>query len=174
MLKIFALGLRYFKGKLEVSQIVAYLFITTQSAGTQPVFFYQFVWINEGKELEFSDEGVNSYLAHLMYSKCECWPWTFSFTVATLSSTHTIPSWYKWKWKSEQQNRWVDKCCNILLQVVDGLVIIISFTLDLYFIDGVSPGGEGVNNGATILVILLLWRILRVFNGKIPTFHFSK
>ena len=43
MLKIFALGLRYFKGKLEVSQIVAYLFITTQSAGTQPVFFYQFV-----------------------------------------------------------------------------------------------------------------------------------
>ena len=57
---------------------------------------------------------------------------------------------------------------------MDGLVIIISFTLDLYFIDGVSPGGEGVNNGATILVILLLWRILRVFNGKIPTFHFNE
>lgn len=52
------------------------------------------------------------------------------------------------------------------IQVADGVVIIISFTLDLYFIDGVS-GGDGVNNGATVLVILLLWRILRVFNGMV-------
>ena len=72
MLKIFALGLRYFKGKLEVSQIEAYLFNTTKSAGKKPVFIYQNVRINESKELEFADEGVNSYLAHLMYSKCEC------------------------------------------------------------------------------------------------------
>jgi len=54
------------------------------------------------------------------------------------------------------------------LEVADGVVIIISFTLDLYFIDGVS-GGDGVNNGATVLVILLLWRILRVFNALLVT-----
>ena len=43
-------------------------------------------------------------------------------------------------------------------------MIFISFALDLYFIDGVSA--DGVNNGATVLVIFLLWRILRVFNGQ--------
>ncbi|KAF6030665.1 HVCN1 [Bugula neritina] len=53
------------------------------------------------------------------------------------------------------------------LEVVDGIVIFISFAMDIYFIYGVSP--ESVNNGATILVIFLLWRILRVFNALLVT-----
>ena len=50
------------------------------------------------------------------------------------------------------------------MQVVDGIVIIVSFAMDLYFIDGMESAA--MNNAASILVIFLLWRILRVFNGE--------
>jgi len=41
-------------------------------------------------------------------------------------------------------------------------VIVISFAMDVYF--SVSTV---VNNASTILVIFLLWRVLRIFNGEL-------
>ncbi|XP_067947539.1 uncharacterized protein [Watersipora subatra] len=53
------------------------------------------------------------------------------------------------------------------LEVIDGMVIIISFAMDLYFIEGMTS--DGASNGATVLVIFLLWRIFRVFNALLVT-----
>lgn len=48
--------------------------------------------------------------------------------------------------------------------MVDGVVIVISFGMDLYFMDGISS--TEVNSAASILVMFLMWRIIRVFNGE--------
>lgn len=49
-------------------------------------------------------------------------------------------------------------------QVFDGIVIIISFTIDLVFIEGVTS--FAVDEFVIILTFLLPWRILRVLNSK--------
>ncbi len=48
------------------------------------------------------------------------------------------------------------------LEVFDALVVIISFCLDIAFLGH----GEGVNAGVGLLVVLRLWRVTRILNGK--------
>ena len=54
---------------------------------------------------------------------------------------------------------------NLLFQVFDAVIIIASFQLDIVFLEGVGPGGT--DEGAALVIIFLLWRLLRVINGKI-------
>ena len=51
-----------------------------------------------------------------------------------------------------------------LLQIYDAIIIAASFTMDLVFLGGVA--GEEGQKAVGILVILLLWRIARVIDGK--------
>lgn len=53
------------------------------------------------------------------------------------------------------------------MEIVDGLVIFISFAMDLYFYRGIFA--DGFSNMATVLVIFLLWRIARIFNAILVT-----
>lgn len=55
------------------------------------------------------------------------------------------------------------KLWNHKLEVFDAAIIIISWSLDLVFIDGIwdHPG----SNAATILIILLPWRVMRIVNS---------
>ena len=46
----------------------------------------------------------------------------------------------------------------------DSLIIVASFGIDLVFIGGLGEA-EG-EEAAALLVVFLLWRILRVINGK--------
>ena len=50
------------------------------------------------------------------------------------------------------------------MQVFDAIIVIASFTLDLVFLDGIATT-EG-EDAIAIIIIFLLWRILRVINGK--------
>lgn len=59
---------------------------------------------------------------------------------------------------------------NIALQIVDAIIIVSSFTIDLVFLGGVS--GEEGQKAVAVLVVLLLWRIARVVDGKL-TFTLS-
>jgi hypothetical protein len=47
---------------------------------------------------------------------------------------------------------------------VDAIIIVSSFTIDLVFLGGVS--GEEGQKAVAVLVVLLLWRIARVVDGK--------
>lgn len=47
------------------------------------------------------------------------------------------------------------------MEVIDGVVVIVSFALDIAFLDH-----EGLASATSLLVILRLWRIGRVVNGK--------
>jgi len=50
------------------------------------------------------------------------------------------------------------------LEVFDGVIILASFALDLVFVEGVT-GAQG-EEAIALIIIFLLWRILRVINGK--------
>ena len=55
--------------------------------------------------------------------------------------------------------------CNCFCyEVFDAAIIVASFTLDLIFVEGIT-GVEGEETLAFI-IIFLLWRVLRVINGK--------
>jgi len=49
-------------------------------------------------------------------------------------------------------------------QIVDAVIIMSSFTIDLVLLSGVS--GEEGQKAVAILVVLLLWRIARVVDGE--------
>ena len=49
-------------------------------------------------------------------------------------------------------------------QLFDAVIIVTSFTLDLIFVEGIT-GVQGEETLAFI-IIFLLWRVLRVINGK--------
>jgi len=55
--------------------------------------------------------------------------------------------------------------CVSCLQIFDAVIIVSSFTIDIVFLGGVS--GEEGQKAAAVLVILLLWRIARVVDGKL-------
>ena len=44
------------------------------------------------------------------------------------------------------------------------MIILASFALDLVFLEGI--GGAKGEEAAALLIVFLLWRILRVINGK--------
>jgi len=46
----------------------------------------------------------------------------------------------------------------------DCAIIIASFALDLVFVEGIT-GAEG-EEALALIIVFLLWRILRVINGK--------
>jgi len=50
-----------------------------------------------------------------------------------------------------------------LLQIFDTVIVISSFVLDLVFAKGAESDGD---QGAVIIVLFLLWRILRIVNSK--------
>lgn len=52
-----------------------------------------------------------------------------------------------------------------MLQIFDAAIIVTSFVLDLVFVEG-SMGSEG-EQAAAIIMIFLLWRILRIVNGRL-------
>jgi len=49
-------------------------------------------------------------------------------------------------------------------QIFDAIIVLTSFALDVVFVEGVThtQGEEAI----ALLIIFLLWRILRVVNGK--------
>jgi len=51
-----------------------------------------------------------------------------------------------------------------LWQIFDAIIVLTSFALDVVFVEGVThtQGEEAI----ALLIIFLLWRILRVINGK--------
>jgi len=51
-----------------------------------------------------------------------------------------------------------------MLQIFDAMIIFSSFAIDIVFLGGVS--GEEGQKAAAVLVVLLLWRIARVVDGK--------
>ncbi|XP_013386068.1 uncharacterized protein LOC106155662 isoform X3 [Lingula anatina] len=53
------------------------------------------------------------------------------------------------------------------MELVDGIIIIISFTVDVIFYDGL--GGRSGVDAASLLIFFLMWRMLRVFNGFLVT-----
>jgi hypothetical protein len=52
-----------------------------------------------------------------------------------------------------------------MTQIFDAAIIVTSFVLDLVFVEG-SVGSEG-EQAAVIIMIFLLWRILRIVNGRL-------
>jgi len=54
--------------------------------------------------------------------------------------------------------------CLRCAQIFDAFIIVSSFTIDIIFLGGVS--GEEGQKAAAVLVILLLWRIARVVDGR--------
>ena len=54
--------------------------------------------------------------------------------------------------------------CKHKVEVFDAVIIVSSFIVDLVFLGGM-PGEEG-EKAAAVLVVLLLWRIARVVDGK--------
>lgn len=51
------------------------------------------------------------------------------------------------------------------MEIFDAVIIVASFALDLVFLKGIGEvQGE---EAAALLIVFLLWRILRVINGKI-------
>lgn len=56
------------------------------------------------------------------------------------------------------------KCCYVLLQVFDAVIILASFVVDLVFIKGVPV--FVVDESIFILAFLLPWRVIRVVNSK--------
>jgi hypothetical protein len=53
----------------------------------------------------------------------------------------------------------------LMLKIFDAIIVVASFAVDLIFLGGVT-GDEG-QKAAGVVVILLLWRIARVVDGKI-------
>jgi hypothetical protein len=49
----------------------------------------------------------------------------------------------------------------------DAVIIIASFALDIVFLDGVAD--ENGEEAAALILVFLLWRILRIINGKRKT-----
>lgn len=54
-------------------------------------------------------------------------------------------------------------------QIFDAVIVITSFALDLVFIEGIT--GSQTEEAIALLIIFLLWRILRIVNGKTPFQH---
>ena len=54
------------------------------------------------------------------------------------------------------------------MQIFDAIIITSSFIFDIVFLGGVT--GEEGEKAAAVLVVLLLWRITRVVDGKVPLF----
>lgn len=54
-------------------------------------------------------------------------------------------------------------CCP--LQVIDGVVILISFALDI----AVTDANFSHEVGKTVLIVFLIWRVIRILNGKCIT-----
>ena len=52
-------------------------------------------------------------------------------------------------------------------QIFDAIIIGSSFAIDIVFLGGVA--GEEGQKAAAVLVVLLLWRIARVVDGKLST-----
>jgi len=50
------------------------------------------------------------------------------------------------------------------LKVFDAFVIIVSWVLDVYFWEGIW--GRPDQEGATLLIIILPWRVVRIVNSK--------
>ena len=50
------------------------------------------------------------------------------------------------------------------VQIVDAIVIFSSFAIDIVFLGGVT--GEEGQKAVAVLVVLLLWRIARVVDGR--------
>ena len=57
-----------------------------------------------------------------------------------------------------------------VLQIFDAIIITSSFAFDIIFLGGVT--GEEGEKAAAVLVVLLLWRITRVIDGKWCIFLF--
>jgi len=53
---------------------------------------------------------------------------------------------------------------DVCWQIFDAVIVLTSFALDVVFVEGVThtQGEEAI----ALLIIFLLWRILRVINGK--------
>ena len=52
----------------------------------------------------------------------------------------------------------------VVLQIFDAIIIVSSFIIDVVFLGEVM--GEEGSKAAAVLVVLLLWRIARVVDGK--------
>lgn len=50
----------------------------------------------------------------------------------------------------------------IFLQVIDGIVILISFSLDV----AVTDANFSHEVGKTVLVVFLIWRVIMILNGE--------
>lgn len=50
------------------------------------------------------------------------------------------------------------------MQVFDCAIIVASFALDLVFVEGIA-GAEG-EEALAVIIVFLLWRILRIINGR--------
>ena len=55
--------------------------------------------------------------------------------------------------------------CVCTWQIFDALIVLTSFALDVIFVEGVVTHTQG-EEAIALLIIFLLWRILRVINGK--------
>ena len=66
-------------------------------------------------------------------------------------------------------NKMISNLYTCLFQIFDGVIILASFALDLVFLEGIV-GVQG-EEAAALLVMFLLWRILRVINGKYNTYQ---
>ena len=55
--------------------------------------------------------------------------------------------------------------CVAIFEMFDAVIVLTSFSLDLVFIEGIT--GPQSEEAIALLVIFLLWRILRIINGKI-------
>lgn len=53
------------------------------------------------------------------------------------------------------------------LEVFDAIVVIVSFVLDVVF-----RNKEGVESGVGLLIVLRLWRVTRILNGKLLSLNF--
>jgi len=56
---------------------------------------------------------------------------------------------------------WLFPC----VQIFDAIIVMASFVLDVVFLDGVTDVSEG-EQAAAIIMCFLLWRVLRIVNGK--------
>ena len=57
------------------------------------------------------------------------------------------------------------------VQIVDAVVIFSSFAIDIVFLGGVA--GEEGQKAVAVLVVLLLWRIARVVDGRYSLDYFN-
>lgn len=54
-----------------------------------------------------------------------------------------------------------------LFQLFDGIIVIVSFVLDLVFLKGIL--GMEIEEGAEVLTLLVPWRVIRVVNSETIT-----